>query len=145
MTFLLDVNVLLILHQPRHPDYRLALRWFQSRLLGDRVATCPMTQATMFRLLTQGIDGLDRFPIVEARDALRNLVQLPNHDFWPDSLPWLEATDALLLRVQGHRQTTDAYLLGLAIQNEGKLATLDRGIRHLAGQEFESHVELIEN
>jgi toxin-antitoxin system PIN domain toxin len=145
MTFLLDVNVLLILHQPRHPDYRLALRWFQSRLLGDRVATCPMTQAAMFRLLTQGIDGLDRFPIVEARDALRNLVQLPNHDFWPDSLPWLEATDALLLRVQGHRQTTDAYLLGLAIQNEGKLATLDRGIRHLAGQEFESHVELIEN
>ena len=145
MTFLLDVNVLFILHQPRHADYRLAYRWFRSRLLDDRFASCPITQAGMFRLLSHGIDGLDRFPLVEARDALRNLVQLPNHVVWSDSLPWLEATGALLSRMQGHRQTTDAYLLGLAIQHEGKLATLDRGIKHLAGQEFEPHVELIEH
>jgi predicted nucleic acid-binding protein len=46
--------------------------------------------------------------------------------------------------MQGHRQITDAYLLGLAIHNKGKLATLDRGIRHLAGREFAANVELIE-
>jgi predicted nucleic acid-binding protein len=46
--------------------------------------------------------------------------------------------------MQGHRQTTDAYLLGLAIRNKGKLATLDRGIRHLAGNEFSANLELIE-
>jgi predicted nucleic acid-binding protein len=46
--------------------------------------------------------------------------------------------------MQGYRQITDAYLLGLAIHNKGKLATLDRGIRHLAGREFAASVELIE-
>ena len=46
--------------------------------------------------------------------------------------------------MQGHRQTTDAYLLGLAVFNKGKLATLDRGIVYLAGNEYSGHVELIE-
>jgi uncharacterized protein len=45
--------------------------------------------------------------------------------------------------LQGHRQITDAYLLGLAIHNRGKLATLDRGILQLAGSDFAGHVELI--
>jgi predicted nucleic acid-binding protein len=28
----------------------------------------------------------------------------------------------------GHRQVTDAYLLGLAIHHKGRLVTLDRGV-----------------
>jgi ribosomal protein L18 len=30
--------------------------------------------------------------------------------------------------VVGHRQVSDAYLLGLAIDKKGKLATLDRAV-----------------
>jgi len=36
-------------------------------------------------------------------------------------------------RIIGHRQISDAYLLGLAVHNKGKLLALDRGMRSLAG------------
>jgi predicted nucleic acid-binding protein len=34
--------------------------------------------------------------------------------------------------ISGHRQINDAYLLALAHIHEGTLATLDRGLLHLA-------------
>jgi hypothetical protein len=69
---------------------------------------------------------------------------MPGHVYWPDDPSYLDATRTLFARMQGHRQITDAYLLGLAIHNKGKLATLDRGIRQLAGSEFAACVEIIE-
>ena len=54
----------------------------------------------------------------------------PWHRFWPDSSPY----DAGLLRgVIGHRQVTDAYLVGLAGHHGGRVATLDRGLAVLHG------------
>ena len=79
----------------------------------------------------------------EARQALLEVVKYPNHIYWPDSPSYLEAVDTIMARIQGYRQITDAYLLGLAIHNGGKLATLDKGILHLSGPEFAQHVELI--
>ena len=144
MTMLLDVNLLFILHQPLHIDYKLVHRWF-ARRAGMPFATCPMTQSGMLRMLTQRIPRLDLFLMDEACQALQNLVQQPGHIFWPETSAYLEAAKPLLARMQGHRQITDAYLLGLAIQNHGKLATLDRGILHLAGKEFAANVEIIES
>jgi hypothetical protein len=143
MIALLDVNVLFVLHQPLHPDFMRVNRWFL-QTTHRRFATCPMTQSGMIRLLVQGIAGLDPFNPQEAREALQDFVHMPNHVFWPDAPPWLECTQPLFNRLQGHRQTTDAYLLGLAIHNKGKLATLDHGIPHLAGPQFAANVELIE-
>jgi toxin-antitoxin system PIN domain toxin len=143
MTFLLDVNLLFVLHQPLHPEYNLVNEWFLHR--PDKTfATCPMTQSGMMRLLLQGVAGLDPFDMQEAHDALQHFVQQPGHVFWPDTPAYLDATKSLFARMQGHRQTTDAYLLGLAVHNHGKLATLDRGILHLAGKEFVANVEIIE-
>ena len=143
MTFLLDVNLLFVLHQPLHPDYKHVDRWFRPGA-GKAFATCPITQSGMMRLLLQGIAGLDPFDMQEARDALQRFVQLPGHVFWTDTPAYLDSTKSIFARMQGHRQTTDAYLLGLAIRKKGKLATLDRGIRHLAGNEFSANLELIE-
>jgi toxin-antitoxin system PIN domain toxin len=143
MTFLLDLNLLLILHDPLHPHYKLVSRWFAHRP-SRRFATCPITQSGFISLLTRGIAGLAPMEMAEARSALEHLIQQPGHVFWPDTPTWPDATKSLFARMQGHRQTTDAYLLGLAIHNHGKLATLDRGIRHLAGQEFAANVEIIE-
>jgi len=142
MTFLLDVNVLLILHDRLHQHYKLVSRWFAQTGVKS-FATCPMTQSGFIRLLTHGVPGLGPFDMTEARNALKNIVEQPGHVFWPDIPPWLDCTQSLSARLQGHRQTTDAYLLGLAIHNRGKLATLDRGISHLAGPEFSRQVELI--
>jgi toxin-antitoxin system PIN domain toxin len=142
MTFLLDVSVLLILHDTRHPHYKTVSQWF-ARPSSMPFATCPITQSGLVRLLTSGVPGLAPIRMQEARDALQRLVQLPGHVYWPDAPDWLKATESLLPRMQGHRQTTDAYLLGLAIHNKGKLATLDSGICHLAGTKFSHLVELI--
>src|ERR1035441_3701379 len=143
MTLLLDVNLLFVLPQPLHPDFTLAKRWFANR--PDRsFATCPITQSGMMRLLVKGVAGLAPYDMPEARDALLNFTQQPGHVNWPDDPSYLDATRSLFARMQGHRQITDAYLLGLAIHNQGKLATLDRGISHLAGREFAACVEVIE-
>jgi hypothetical protein len=143
MTCLLDVNLLFVLHQPLHPEYERVNRWFLHR--PDKLfATCPITQSGMIRLLLQGVAGLDPFVVQEAREALQRFVQLPGHVFWPDTPTYLDNTKSIFARMQGHRQTTDAYLLGLAVYNHGKLATLDRGISHLAGNEFAANLEIIE-
>jgi toxin-antitoxin system PIN domain toxin len=142
MTLLLDVSLLLILHDPRHPHYDLVSQWFTRR--GSKsFATCPITQSGLMRLLTHGLPGLVPFEMQEARDALQHFVRQPGHVFWPDTPAYLDSTQFLFTRMQGHRQTTDAYLLGLAIHNNGKLATLDRGILHLAGKEFANHIEIL--
>lgn len=143
MTFLLDVNVLYILHQPLHADYELVHRWFSGRR-SDPFATCAVTQTGMLRLLMQEIGGLDRFPLDDARRALKKLTEHPRHIFWPEAPPYIDTAGLPSKRIQGHRQIADAYLLGLAIRNKGTLATLDAGIRHLAGAEFSTHVELIQ-
>jgi toxin-antitoxin system PIN domain toxin len=143
MTFLLDMNLLFVLHQPLHPEYNLVSEWFAHRA-GKPFATCPITQSGFMRLLTRGIPGLDPFEMCEAGNALEHLIQLPGHVFWPDTPAYLDATRTLFARLQGHRQTTDVYLLGLAIHNNGKLATLNRGIRYLAGKEFSANLEGIE-
>lgn len=143
MTFLLDVNVLLVLHDPLHPHYQTVFAWFQQR--GKTAfATCPITQSGFVRFLTRGVPGMAAFELTEAREALQNLTRMPGHIYWPDTPDFLSATRNLATRMQGYRQITDAYLLGLAIHRRGKLATVDAGIRHLAGSEFAANVEIIE-
>ena len=142
MTLLFDVNLLFVLHQPNHPNFTLVSRWFRSKE-GKPFATCPITESGLVRLLIQSVAGLEPFASQEARDALKRVTQRPGHVFWPDTPSWLDSTAPLFDRLHGYRQTTDAYLLGLAIHNKGTLATLDRGIHHLAGTEFARSVELI--
>lgn len=55
----------------------------------------------------------------------------PGHHFWGDSEGFLAAAAPFRERIAGHRQITDAFLLGLAICHRGKLATLDRGVASL--------------
>jgi predicted nucleic acid-binding protein len=55
-------------------------------------------------------------------------VTLPDHEFWPDDISI--ADDRVFDRscILGPNQITDAYLLGLAVKNGGRLVTFDRGI-----------------
>ena len=39
---------------------------------------------------------------------------------------------------------TAAYLLGMAIKEQGKLVTFDKGVVYLAGDEYRKHVLLLE-
>ena len=142
MIYLLDVNVLYVFHQPRHADFQRVSRWLE-RHSPLSFATCPMTQAGMLRLLMQRNQGFDRYEMHEAREALRSLVDRRGQEYWPDEPSNLDAASSLFKRMQGHRQITDAYLLGLAKHHGGKLATLDQAIPSLAGPELAESVELI--
>jgi uncharacterized protein len=47
------------------------------------------------------------------------------HEFWPDAPSLLDSGVFDATRIHGPRQITDVYLLGLAVQHQGRLVTFD--------------------
>jgi len=124
---LLDVNVLVALLDPAHRNHEDAHRWFG----GNRKhgwATCPITINGCIRVLSN-----PAYPTVESTPAevgrrLRIACSSVEHHFWEDSVSLLDDSLFRLPAIRGHQQITDAYLLGLAIRNHGRLATFDHNI-----------------
>ena len=124
-----DVNVLIALAWPSHVHHGVAHEWFQAK--GRKGwATCPFTQCGFVRLSSNpGIIPEATSP-QDALALLREMTQVGKHVFWPDDADLASPempTDLLV----GHRQVTDAYLLGLAVAHNGSLVTLDTGVRSL--------------
>jgi uncharacterized protein len=141
--YLLDVSVLLALHRPSHEAHRKVIRWFHTD--GQKAfSTCAMTQAGFIRLIMNPQLSDRKVSQDEARHLLNELTHMKGHAYWNSSVSYAEATAPLASRIMGHRQVTDAYLLGLAIHENGVLATLDQATRHLAGDEFGRNVLVIE-
>jgi len=128
--YLLDTNLLIALLWPRHERHVLAVKWFaRHRSMGW--ATCPFTQAGFVRIVSNPAFSRDA---VQPREALQVLVAntaAKDHRFWPDDQPFAKAVAFAGIRLVGHQQVTDAYLLGLAVHHGGVLATLDRQISAL--------------
>ena len=128
MRALLDVNVLIALLDAAHVHHGTATDWLK-RQLRHGWASCPITQAGCVRIMSQpAYPGALRAADVAAR--LSEAAAGPAHVFWPDAVNLLQPESLDWTRVLGHRQVTDAYLLAVAVQNQGRLVTLDRRIRH---------------
>lgn len=127
---LLDTNLLIALLWPSHERHDLALRWF-TRHRAEGWATCPITQAGFVRIVSNPAFSRDAVQPREALHVLSANTAAKDHVFWPDELPVAEAVAFTGLRLMGHQQVTDAYLLGLAIRRGGVLATLDQRIADL--------------
>ena len=128
--YLLDTNLLIALLWPSHEKHDLALKWF-TRHRAKGWATCPITQAGFVRIVSNPSFSRDA---VRPRDAVQVLsanTASKDHTFWPDELSVDEAVAFTGIRLLGHQQVTDAYLLGLAIRRGGVLATLDHRIAAL--------------
>jgi toxin-antitoxin system PIN domain toxin len=128
--YLLDTNLLIALLWPSHDRHDLALKWF-TRHRAKGWATCPLTQAGFVRIVSNPAFSRDA---VQPRDAIQVLsanTAAKDHAFWPDELSVAEAVAFTGVRLMGHQQVTDAYLLGLAIRRGGVLATLDHRIATL--------------
>ena len=124
MTWLLDGNVLVALVVDSHVHHHRAHRWFDT-LKQDRFATCPLTQGTLLRVhMRSAADS----GAAAAWRALQGVADHPKHDWWDDSLDFLEVPHRHL---QGSAQVTDAWLAELARQRHGRLATLDSGLATL--------------
>ncbi len=126
MAALLDVNVLVALFDPMHAYHETAHEWFaENRQRGW--ATCPLTENGLVRILSNPSYPGRRTTISDAIDRLGSFRASGHHTFWPDSVSICD--EALQpAHVQGYRQLTDVYLLALALSNDGRLATFDRGI-----------------
>jgi toxin-antitoxin system PIN domain toxin len=126
---LLDVNVLIALIWPEHQFHRQASSWFD-RNARHGWATCPVTQMGFVRILASS--PIPNAPTIsEALGLLEPNLDHPDHEFWPDEIGLVPAVNLTGVTLRGHRQVTDAYLLGLAMHNKGNLATFDRSIAAL--------------
>ncbi len=123
---LLDVNVLVALADARHVHHELVHRWF-ARQVRHGWATCPITQNGLVRIISDPRYLGAGLLLAPALKYLQDLADSPGHTFWPDDVS-LTQPRFTHRAFQGHRQLTDAYLLGLAEHHDGLLATLDRGL-----------------
>jgi uncharacterized protein len=123
---LLDVNVLVALFDPDHVHHETAHDWFADEHTSGW-ATCPVTENGFVRVVVNPNYGLTMRPD-EAVTRLRTFCGSKHHVFWPDAVSLKDKRLFNLAIARGHRQVTDVYLLGLAKQMGGRLATLDSTI-----------------
>jgi hypothetical protein len=128
--YLLDTNLLIALLWPSHEQHALAVKWF-ARHRGQGWATCPITQSGFVRIVSNPAFSRDAVQPREAVQVLSANTAAKDHQFWPDEVPLATAVAFAGVRLMGHQQVTDAYLLGLAISCGGMLATLDKRIAAL--------------
>lgn len=124
-TYLMDINLLLALSDPMHIHHETACRWFAEKGHSSW-ATCPITENGFIRIASHPNYPNRPGSVAVVMDILRQLCEVPGHHFWPEGISLLQIlqTDAIIT----HAQVTDVYLLGLAVHNKGKMATLDQRI-----------------
>ena len=126
MSALLDVNVLVSLFDPAHIHHDAAHAWFGAHR-GEGWATCPLTENGFARVLSNPAYPGRRTTVADAVDRLAGLAESGDHTFWADRISLLDDSIVERGRLSGHRQITDAYLLALAVSNDGRVVTFDRG------------------
>lgn len=131
-----DVNVLLALAWPNHQFHTAARQWFA--MLTNAWSTCAITQLGFVRLSSNPAYSTHAKTPLEAVLLLRQLVARPGHEY-VDALPPVSSRsfEDLASRLQGHKQTTDAYLAILAQEHALSLVTFDRRLRAIASPEAE--------
>ncbi len=130
---LLDVNVLLALAWPSHQHHAPAHRWFAGAARRGW-ATCALTELAFVRLSSNPAFTPDAVSPADALALLARMRKLPRHLSWSDLPPVVELR---AIRLLGHQQVNDAYLLLVARRHRGVLATFDGRIAAWAGAQVE--------
>lgn len=140
--YLLDVNVLVALADQSHVHHEPASSWFRGN--GSRGwASCDVTQNGFLRVLLSS-----RYPWPSNRrdtvlSLFREVFSHPAHKYLAEGASLLDRRLFRLEALEGHRQVTDVYLLGLAIRSSCRLATFDQSVRREAVVGGASAIELI--
>ena len=117
MRALLDVNVLIALHDSDHVHHHTASGWLQEHI-AQGWASCPLTQNGCLRIMAQPGYGQPQ-PLA----ALGRSTATRFHAFWPDDLSVLDAGHFHHAHIHTPRQLTGLYLLALAVRHGGRLVT----------------------
>ena len=138
--YLLDVNVLIALAEPEHTHHRAVMKWFNTPSLDWGL--CAFSEAGFLRVTTNPKAGSNTFE--ETNAVLAVLESHPGYRYWPITAGWSVLAEPFRERIYGHQQITDAYLLGLAVKDNGVLVTLDKAIRFIAGERYNRNVLVLE-
>ena len=126
MRSLFDVNVLIALLHPEHAHHGAAHQWWSANR-AHGWASCPLTQNGFVRIVSQ-----PKYPqpisVAHALEVLAEETAGTDHMFWADDISLTDAKRFAHERIFGPKQLTDIYLLGLAVENGGRLVTFDRSI-----------------
>jgi toxin-antitoxin system PIN domain toxin len=127
-----DVNVLVALLWERHVHHGEAVAWFGAR--AGPFATTSITQTGFVRVSSHPRLSGRPLAVADAVATLRTLCEHPHHRFLADDRGFvanpLVPHDVLI----GHRQVTDAHLLGIARASDAVVVTFDRGCSELGGE-----------
>lgn len=141
---LLDVNVLMALAWPSHIHHEAAHEWFgEEQKYGW--ATCPITQTALVRLSSNPKILADAVSPKQGIALLEQMTALEFHQFWADDVSLTEAPIFNEGYIVGHRQITDAYLLALAMQHNGRLVSFDRAIGTYYPKKADKHLLILQS
>jgi len=126
MRALLDVNVLIALHDRDHVHHERASEWFATHARKGW-ASCPLTQNGCLRIMSHPSYPNPQ-PMAALLAMLRQSTSTSFHEFWSDDTSVLDPKRFHQAHMHSHRQITDLYLLSLAVKNSGRLASFDTRI-----------------
>ena len=132
--------MLIAFTEEQHAAHKMAMDWFDSSR--PDWGLCAFSEAGFLRITSN--PNLGGHSVGEAVIALEALIRRHSYRYWPITSSWTSLVARFADRVYGHQQITDAYLLGLAIRENGVLVTLDKAIRSMAGPKFTKHVLVLE-
>ena len=129
MRSLLDVNVLLALHDPDHFHGEVAHEWWAANI-SQGWASCPISENGFVRISSGSAYSpqmsLTPHQSVSILNAFR---RKHDHCFWADDISLTNGEIFSFDQIVGPRQLTDIYLLALAVKNGGRLVTFDRRVQ----------------
>jgi uncharacterized protein len=123
---LLDVNVLIALHDRDHVHHVRAASWFEENAEPGWAST-PITQNGCLRIMSHPNYSSPQ-PISVLIAMLQTSIQSSTHDTWFDDLSILDTKRFNHAHIHGPRQLTDFYLLGLAVKRGGRFVSFDSRI-----------------
>ncbi len=123
---LLDVNVLIALLDADHLHHARASAWLSANIAAGW-ASCAITQNGCVRIMSQPRYP-NALPAARVAQRLREATDTAHHQFVPADLSLLDDEHFDTEQLLGHRQVTDAWLLGLAVRHGMRLVTFDSAI-----------------
>ena len=128
MRALLDVNVIIALLDPDHAFHERAHKWWAGNAKSGW-SSCPITENGVVRIMSNATYSPGaQFTPNDLISRLRTFARQSDHEFWPDDISLRDEAVFAPERIHGSRQLTDLYLLALAAQYKGRLATFDQAI-----------------
>jgi len=126
MRSLLDINLIIALLDSAHVFHRSAQIWLEKEI-ENGWATCPITENGVIRIMSQNAYPNSQ-PPSKIAERLAEACQHPTHEFWPETISLVKDGVIRWQYLLGPRQITDAYLLAIAVVNQGKFVSFDQHI-----------------